>query len=303
MKKIIIAGGSGLIGQRLATLLLENGFDVGILTRSPKTNSPFRQILWNPEKDEVDSQVLMYDYLVNLAGVGIADKPWTRKRKKEIIESRVNGINLICQKILNSKKSMKAVVSASAIGFYGNSEKLVTEDTKPQSNDFLVDVCNQWESTAKNFEKITSNLYIIRIGTVLSQSGGALSKMALTVKYGLGNYLGNGKQWMSWIHIDDICGQIIHLLGLEDNGGVYNGVSPEPVQNKEFTKALINTINKKSILLPAPKFLIRAILGEMATLILNSNKVSSKKIEEVGYNFKFDTLEKALTDIYPKKRP
>lgn len=298
MKKVLIAGGSGLIGSRLTSMMQGLGYEIGILTRSKKADESIKWHQWNPQNGDIDSSVLEYDYVINLAGAGIADKKWSDVRKKEILDSRLKSTALLVDTFKQSEHKLKGVVSASAIGFYGDAGELVlTEDTPSQTDEFVVEVCKAWEDVAKEFASVSDRLSILRIGTVLAKDGGALPKMAMGIRLGMANYLGSGAQWMSWIHIEDICRQIVFLLE-DGRAGVFNGVSPEPVTNKTFTKLLRKEVNPISLLLPAPEFAVRMIVGELGDLVFNSNRVSANKIIGEGFQFKYPSLEMALADIY-----
>lgn len=297
-KKLLIAGGTGLIGKRLVEMLDPAQYEIGILSRSHRSDGNITYHQWDVEEGVIDDEVLQYDYLINLAGAGIADKPWTSKRKEIILKSRTDSTGLLKSKFEIENKKLKGIVNASAIGYYGDStDQILTEESDPNTDEFLVQVCKEWERAASELVSITDHLAIIRIGTVLTKNGGALPKMADPIKFGVANYLGSGKQWMSWIHIDDISKAILFLLENEMSG-IFNGSSPNPVQNKVFTKILRKHVNRFSILLPAPEKIVRIAFGELANLVFNSNRVSSKKIENAGFQFEYPDLHSALTNIF-----
>ena len=298
MKKVLIAGGSGLIGQKLTKILLSKGYQVGILSRKKRQSDDVKYHQWDLNNQSIDDAVLDYDYVVNLTGAGIADKNWTQKRKNIIIESRVKSAQLLL-KAFSKKKKVKAVINASAIGYYGDSGEVLVDESSPiQTDEFLSQVCKLWEKAAYTLSDFTERLVIVRIGTVLSDRGGALDKIVPPIKLGMANYLGSGKQWMSWIHLDDIARMIVHFIEEERIEGVYNGVSPNPERNIDFTKTIKSVINRFAIVLPAPSIGIKAVFGEMSRLVLNSNKVSSQKVQNTGFHFQFGDLEKALTDLF-----
>ncbi len=301
MKKVLIAGGSGLIGKNITSLLLSYGYQVGILSRVKKEATNVTYHLWNLETQDIDLSVLSYDFIVNLTGAGIADKNWTDKRKKEIIQSRVKSVQLLKNTFKKGKK-IQAIINASAIGYYGNSgNAILTEDHGVQNKEFLSEVCEIWEAAALSLQAITERLVILRIGIVLSSEGGALSKMVPPIRLGLANYLGSGKQWMSWVHIDDISKMILHFIKNNETSGIYNGVSPSPERNIDFTKQLKSVVNRFALVLPAPSLGIKTVLGEMARLVLNSNRISADKIISSGFVFKFPDLKSALEDLYKKR--
>ena len=298
MKKVLIAGGSGLIGKTLSKMLLDKDYEVGVLSRSSKSFIDIKHHVWNLESMTVDQDVLQYQYLVNLTGAGIADKRWSDKRKKEIIDSRVKSTKLLYD-TFKDRHSLKAVINASAIGYYGDSgDTLLTEESGIQNKEFLSEVCDIWERAADPLKEIAKRLVILRIGTVLSSKGGALEKMVPPIKMGVASFLGNGQQWMSWIHIEDICRMIIYLLENENTQGVYNGVSPNPEKNIDFTKILKRVVNRFALEVPAPKFGIKIAFGELSRLVLNSNRVSAQKILDAGFQFDYPKLDEALQDLF-----
>ena len=299
MKTIIISGGSGTIGKYLSPQLKAQGWTVRILSRNEekcRNNPDF--IHWNPKKGIIDPEYLEADVVVNLAGAGIADGRWTNKRKNEILSSRIDSTRLLIEAAGKKSRKLEAFISASAIGYYGDGgNRLLTEESGVITNEFLSEVCMAWEEEAAKASDVSEQVSIIRIGTVLSPEGGALEKMDVTIPYGVANYLGSGKQFMSWIHISDVCGIIMHLIK-NQKSGIYNAVAPEVHTNKSFTEVLKNAINRFAVLLPAPALGIKLMFGEMARVVLNSSKVSAEKIIESGYEFIFPDLETALKDLY-----
>jgi len=209
----------------------------------------------------------------------------------------VDSSKFLIRTIQEENFPIQSYISASAIGYYGDGgNQLLHEDGEVVTKEFLSDVCVAWEQAASEAQELVDNLSIIRIGTVLSPERGALEKMSQTIPYGVANYLGSGRQWMSWIHLDDICK--IFLFALEHElSGIYNGVAPEVLTNKEFTNQLRKAVNPKSALLPAPALGIKMVFGEMARVVLNSSKVSSRKIENAGFKFTYPTLEMALSNL------
>lgn len=299
MKTIVVAGGTGMVGSQLIPMLEKEGWQVKILTRNKqKSKNGAKYILWDLESGFIGEGYSEADVVINLAGEGIADGKWSEERKKSIINSRIKSTQLLISAAEKNSKKLQAYISASAIGYYGDGgDKLLKEDTGVVTEEFLSDVCVLWEEEAKKAQAICPQVSIVRIGTVLSSEGGALEKMDATIPFGVANYLGSGNQYMSWIHIDDLCGIIIHLIK-EQLAGTFNAVAPTTYRNKEFTRILKNTINKHAVLLPAPAFGIKMIFGEMARVVLNSSKVSAEKLISSGYQFVFPELEKALHDIY-----
>ena len=301
MKKVLIAGGSGLVGSRLCEILLDSNFEVAILSRSEKSKENIQVIRWDTQSGEIHGDISSYDFIVNLAGSGIADKSWSEKRKKNILESRLNSIDALFKSLKSQNLKPSVIINASAIGYYGDSgDTILTEDTPTQTEEFLSDVCKLWEKSASTLEEVTERLVVLRIGTVLSSKGGALEKIVPPIKLGMANYLGDGSQWVSWIHIDDICRMILHLLENDKAAGIYNGVSPNPMTNKEFTKVIKRVINRFALFMPAPSLAIKTVFGELSRLVLNSNRVSADKIVNSGFTFEYPNLEKAIRQLYRK---
>lgn len=238
------------------------------------------------------------DTIIHLAGAGIADKRWTNKRKREILESRTKSTALLFQTLASAPHQVKTVISASAIGYYGGTLSSEWFDESSEGgHDFLAEVVKQWESEAAKITELGIRLVRIRIGVVLSREGGALREMVKPIQWGVGAALGSGRQWMSWIHGDDLCRIFAFCMENERLSGVFNAVSPSPVTNVELTKAIARVL-KKRILLPAvPAVLLRLALGEMANLVILGNRVSSEKIRKAGYSFKHDELNMALHDL------
>lgn len=296
---VLITGGSGLIGRRLTELLLEKGYRVIHLGRSLRSTGSVKCYQWNISKGTIDDAALKEaDYIINLAGAGVADKAWTMNRKKEIMDSRIKSTEMIFEKLQSSAHTVKAFISASAIGIYGNTgAQLIAEDA-PLANTFLGVTCQLWEKAVDSISSLGVRTVKIRTGDVLSKEGGALPVFAFPVKLFLGSPLGNGEQYMSWIHLDDLCG--IYMKALEDNSmeGAYNAVAPHPVKNKDMIKALAGTLHRPMFMPAVPAFLLRMILGERAGLVLDSTKVSSKKIMDAGYLFKYPIIDEALASIY-----
>lgn len=293
MKKILITGGTGLIGRRLQEKLKEENFEVVVLTRNPKKENEFR---WNISEDYIDEAALdNTTHIIHLAGAGIADKRWTNERKKELINSRVKSANLLFKKIEELKIPLEGFISASGIGYYGavTSDKIFTETDKPE-NDFISKICVKWEATAHKFSTLDIPVSILRTGIVLSKNGGALKKMNTPLFL---SALGSGKQYMPWIHIEDLCD--LYLKTIQDNKftGILNAVAPEHQTNESFTKTLGKAINKSVLPMNAPSFVLKTALGELAYILLKGSRVSSKKIQSLGFNFKFSTLEKAFKNL------
>ncbi len=296
---ILITGGTGLLGNHLKKLFAEKNYHVNILSRNPgNTENVF---LWNVEDKFIDTEVFKEaETIIHLAGTSIAEKRWTAKRKKEIIESRTTSTELLYEKLKTTPHRVKTFISASAIGIYGDmNDKWANEDQLP-GTDFSANVCKQWEASVNRISELGIRVVILRIGIVLAKDGGALPQLALPVKLFVGSALGSGKQYVSWIHIDDLCNVFLKAMNDEKINGVYNAVAPDPVSNKAFTKALAKILHRPMWPVRVPSFILRMLLGEKAAIILTSQRVSSKKIISAGFNFQFKNLEDALENIYLK---
>jgi hypothetical protein len=297
MKKVIITGGTGLVGQRLTTLLKHKGFEVNILCRNPKRPNEFK---WNIDEHYIDERVFeQASAMIHLAGAGVADKRWTEERKKEIIESRTKSARLLYKYLSGSKYPVASFISASAVGFYGDRKsELLTEDSANGSG-FLAEVCKVWEEEAEKFSALNIAVSKVRIGIVLSKDGGALPKLDFPIKFGIGAYIGDGKQFVPWIHIDDLCNIFIHLL--ENNlHDTYNGCAPDIKTNKEMSETIAEVLHRPFIPFPAPGFILKTVMGEMASMLLMSNNCSSQKIINTGFVFQYPELKEALQNIYEK---
>lgn len=294
--KVLIAGGTGLVGSFLSNLLINSGFEIGILTRNVDKKSKYPLVYWNPMKGEIDEDKLNdYSIIINLAGAGIADKRWTSDRKKLIIESRVEGNALLNMTFKKLNWRPNLYVSASAIGFYGDRGAEILDEDSSNGKGFLAETTKIWEEAIALVE--ARRKVVFRIGIVLSNQGGALPQMVLPTKFGMGNYFGDGSQFTSWIHIEDLCQQILFAITNENINGIYNSVAPNPISQKEWIQSILKVYDKTRLLLPVPSFAIKLALGEMAAVVLEGAKVSSQKIENMGYKFLYPTIKEALEDI------
>jgi uncharacterized protein (TIGR01777 family) len=291
MAKIIITGGTGLVGKRLSKLLIDKHHDVVILSRTPKHKNEFK---WDISANYIDEKALLNtDYIIHLAGAGIADKRWTEERKQIIIDSRVQSANLLFNKVTALNINLKGFISASGIGYYGAiTSDNIFEETDQAGNDFLADVCQKWENAAHQFSSKNIPVTILRTGIVLSNKGGALDKMKTPII----SPLGSGQQFLPWIHIDDLCE--MYVKAIENNlVGIFNAVAPEHQTSKSFSKALAKSIKRPFLPIGVPSFLLKLILGKMAIILLEGSRVSTKKIEKNGYSFRFKTLKEALHNL------
>jgi uncharacterized protein len=297
IKTVLIAGASGLVGSRLTQLLHEKGYKTIALSRIEDLSKGIYG--WNPEAGNInDEAVKQADFVINLAGSGIADGRWTAARKKSIIDSRVKGAAVLKEAFLRTGKSPECYLSASAIGFYGNSgEREMKETDAPVDNTFKVETSVLWEKAAQEIADLGIRTFILRIGIVLSTEGGALKEIIKPLKFGLGAYFSDGKAWYPWIHIDDVCSMFIWAMENPSVSGIYNGVAPNNVRNVDLVKQTSKAMKQWAIFMPAPAFALRLVFGEMADVILDSTKVSAEKMQKEGFKWAFPILEEALKDL------
>ncbi|MFZ9980768.1 MAG: TIGR01777 family oxidoreductase [Cyclobacteriaceae bacterium] len=295
---ILITGGSGFIGRRLTAILKSRGHQVSWLVRNPAV-APEKAYRWSVKDHYVDPEALREaEVLIHLAGENVAEKRWTKSRKKEILESRTEGTRLLVNHLSKYPNKIKTVVCASASGYYGNGgpDDLFTEHSRP-GNDFLAEVTKKWEDEAVGFESAGIRLVTLRIGVVLSLDGGALPKLILPVKMFAGAPLGTGKQYMSWIHIDDLCNMFIKAAEDQTMTGIYNAVAPQPVDNKTMTRLIARRLHRPLFFPAVPASVLHLVLGEMAIIVTGGAKLSSEKIEQKGFHFDFPDPESALKNI------
>lgn len=299
MPTVLLAGGSGLIGTRLTELLHLRAYTVRLLTRNPK--GP-QQFAWDPARGTVDDAAFPeVDYVINLAGEGIADQRWTDDRKRAIIESRVKSARLLRDSFQRLHIQPKAYLSASAIGYYGNTgERRLREIDPPVEDSFMVQCCQAWEQAADEVAALGIRTVKFRIGVVLAKEGGALLEFIKPLRFGVGTYFGDGRAWYSWIHRNDLCRAFIWAMENEAIEGVYNAVAPQPERNKALIQAAARAMNKNAMLVPVPAFTLRLALGEMSSVVLNSNLISAEKIQAAGFVFEYPEVSAALQHILGK---
>jgi uncharacterized protein len=296
MKKILITGGSGLVGKKITDLLERKGYEVAWLSRSPEKYKQ-KSFAWDVDKQSIDSEALLWaDGIIHLAGEGVADKRWTAARKQAILQSRTQSTLLLKNAIEKSDKKPEVFLSASAVGYYGfnTGENLMDENGKP-GNDFLAQVVAAWESEVENIANYGIRTVMLRIGIVLDNKGGALVEM---LKPPVAAPLGDGQQWMSWIAIDDLARMFLFAIENKKMNGIYNAVGPNPARNNELTKVAAKKVGKMFVPIGVPGLALKIFLGEMAQMVLGGNKVSSKKIQKAGFEFRYSVLKEALEKIY-----
>ena len=301
-RKVLITGGTGLVGNRLAELLIDSGYEVALLSREPAKSSHYHSFRWDPRAGTIDEAAVPYaDYIVNLAGASVSDGKWTDERKHDIMTSRLGGLALLGRELAKKGHHVQALISASAIGIYGDAgDRLVTEETPAAmpTHDFLADVAHQWELAVGPVAALGIRTVIPRIGIVLSTKGGALPQIARPVKLGAGAALGSGKQYMSWIHLDDLCRLLMAMLEDPDWHGTYNAVAPNPATNQQFTETLAQVLHRRLLLPKVPAFGLKLAMGEMSEIVLASQNVSARKVLAQGFSFEYPELRGALEALY-----
>jgi len=308
MATILITGGTGTIGKSLSKFLVSKQHQVIILTRTPRTGSAgISYAAWDPANKTIDIDALQKaDHIINLAGAGVADKRWSKKRKQEIVDSRVQSGELLVKALQENTNKVKAVISVSGIGWYGEDKTRKASATyfkegDPADEGFLGATCVKWENSIKPVTALNKRLVIFRPGVVLSNDGGALVEFKKPVRAGLATILGSGDQVVSWIHIEDMCRLFLYAIENENIQGTYNVVGPQPVTNKNLMITLAQKVKGRFYIpIYVPSFVLKLALGELSVEILKSTKVSCEKIINSGFQFLYPSLEVALDDLVKK---
>ena len=301
MANVLVTGGTGFIGSRVCSALHQQGDTVHVLSRNPeraqtKVESARAYYRWNPETEKLPSEATNgIASVVHLAGETIAGK-WNDEKKRQIRDSRILSTRNLVESLAAADTKPNALVCASAIGYYGDSGDEHFTEVSPPGNDFLAKICQEWEAEAQKATDLGIRVVTVRIGLVLGLGGGLLAQVLPPFKFGVGGILGNGRQWMSWIHVDDVIGIILHALENNEIRGPLNATAPTPVRNTEFTKTL-GTVLRRPTLFPVPTFGLKLMMGEFADFIVMSQKVLPEKTEVSGYEFRHRTLESALRDL------
>ena len=297
MQTVVIGGGTGFIGMHLSRSLQRAGYAVRHLSRTPDPDAPFPAFHWDITSRTIDPAALRDgDYVINLAGAGIADERWTDARKQTIIRSRTESTRLLARAIADLPTPPRLYLSASAIGYYGDRGDEWLTESDPPGTGFLSESCLAWEESVGAVSELGVPTFINRTGIVLHPEEGALQKMLLPLKLWTSPYFGNGQQFYSWIHIDDLVG--IYTFALEQElTGVFNGCAPHPVRNKFFAEALGPALGKKTISVPAPEAALEVALGEMRHTVTDSARCSAEKILGAGYRFAYPELSQALQQL------
>jgi uncharacterized protein len=301
INRILITGGTGLIGSKLTEALLGAGKEVWILSRRPaeaKAPEGAKLVDWDGRTTERWLYLVdQVDALVHFAGTSLGGGPWTEARRQEILESRILGGQALAGAVRASSARPKLLVQASAIGYYGTSEQATFTETDPPGDDWLAAVCLAWEKATQDVEDLGVRRVIVRTGLVLDRRQGVLPQMALPVRLGFGGPIGSGRQWLSWIHVEDEIQAILRLMEDDTARGAYNLTAPTPQTNAEFMRALAQALHRP-YWLPAPAFAIQLALGKMSKLVLEGQKVLPNRLQEIGFTFRYPELGAALEEIY-----
>lgn len=298
MAYYIISGGTGLIGSNIAKMLKNQGNKVGFLSRKSGVEGDFKKYKWDIKKQEIDTSWLKEtDVLIHLAGAGVADKRWTDSYKKEIRDSRIQSTQLLYETLKNNDHTIKTVVAGSAIGIYGNEVLTPANENTSAGTDFLAKVCAEWEDEIQKIATLGIRVVIIRTGIVLASEGGFIPKVAKPINLFAGAALGSGKQLISWIHIDDLCHIFIKAAEDITMQGAYNAVAPHPVSNQLITQKMATLLHKPLLLPNVPSFALNILFGEMADTLIANQNISSRKIEQAGFQFQFADIDSALANV------
>lgn len=300
MSNILIAGGTGFIGKTLIPYLQRNNHKISVLTRvTLPINDNISYYKWNIEKDFIDKNAFEnIDTIINLTGVNIGEKRWTKHRKAEILNSRINSIDLLYKYVSENNITIKTFISSSAIGYYGNiTSKNIFEENDKSGKDFLAEVCTKWEETAKMFEKQGTRVVILRQGVVLGKDGGMYKKLAPLAKLRINTAVGDGKQYLPWIDIRDLIRMYNFVLNNNEIKGIFNAVASQHITLNDFSKKLLESFKRKSYLPNVPTFIIKLFMGELSSMILNGSRISNDKIKKYNFTFDYDSINQSLNII------
>jgi uncharacterized protein len=298
--KILITGATGLIGRAISRRLADEGHQIVVLSRHPESAEVVagaKAYNWEPELGPPERRVWEgVDAVIHLAGESVAASRWTDEQRRRIRDSRVIGTRRLIEGMKEASDRPKILVSGSAVGFYGNRGDEQLDEWSEPGRGFLPEVCQQWEREALRGQELGLRVTTVRTGVVLSTNGGALEKMLMPFRLGLGGRMGNGRQWFPWIHLEDIAGIFCHALSLAELSGPINGVAPGIVMNEEFTRELAAVLHRP-VFLAIPDFVLKVAMGEMAQLVLDSQRVTPRVALETGYKFRFQILGLALRSL------
>lgn len=298
-EKILIAGATGFVGKQLVNYLLEKGYFIHALSRSKKVSHHANLVYfdWNIANGFIDEKAFEnVTTIINLTGANIGEKRWTIKRKNEILDSRIKSIHLLYNYVREHNLKINTFISSSAVGYYGavTTDKIFTEKS-PNGTDFLAEVCQKWEDAALQFNQLGTRTIILRKGVIIGKDGGMYQKLAPLAKRSINIALGNGKQFLPWIDIRDLVRLYEFILTKNEISGSYNTVASEHITMNDFSKEMLQSFGKKSVIPNVPKFIIQFLFGEMSVMLLEGSKVSNQKLKDTKFVFEFDTIKKALS--------
>ncbi|MFZ1704648.1 MAG: TIGR01777 family oxidoreductase [Saprospiraceae bacterium] len=300
-KTIVIAGGTGLVGQFISASLSKEDFQIVILTRKPTLlKNGLQYIQWDPLSLYIDPILQHADMIINLAGEGIADNRWTSSRKRALIESRLQSVATIKKWLEHSNIRPELYIGASAVGYYGDRNEEKLDEFSTPGDDFLAKTCIQWEEASTALEPLVERLAIVRIGVVLSMKGGALPKMFLSKSLGILSYFGKGRQFMPWIHIKDLFNILLFVIQNPEVKGVYNAVAPQEITNRQSIQSIAKLFPHVWLILSAPSIVLKLVLGEMSTVVLSGQRVIPQRLKDEGFTFHFTDIKEAIQDLMEK---
>lgn len=301
MKHILITGATGMVGKKLILALHEKGHTIHVLSRKSSTIKHARVYLWNVEKQEIDPDCIKdVDTIIHLAGENISEKKWTRERKQKIIDSRVKSALLLQKLIKETGSPVKSFISASAVGYYGDCGDEILTESSANGYGFLAECCKLWEEAVDKGKSLGLRIVKLRVGVVLGSGDGALAALDKPIRYFAGAPLGSGKQWIPWVHIDDIVSMFVNAAEHPQLNGAYNACAPFPVSNETLTRMVAKMLHRPVWPIHVPEKVLEMILGKMSLIVLTSTNTSAQKLLDEGFIFKFTHLEDALADIYKR---
>lgn len=302
-KHILLTGATGLIGKKLINALYENGHSISVLLRKPKKITNAKVYLWDVYKQHIDPACIKgVDIIIHLAGENIAEKKWTRERKQKIIDSRVLSTQLLHKIVKDTNTPVRTFISASAVGYYGDCGDEILTENSPNGYGFLAECCRLWEEAANKGKSLGMRIVKYRMGFILARKEGALAAMDRPIRFFAGAPLGSGKQWIPWVHIDDIVSMFITAVDDPLMSGAYNACAPFPITNETLTRAVAKALHRPVWPVYVPEKILEMILGKMSDVVLTSNNTSAQKLLDEGFKFKYTHLEDALEDIYKNEK-
>ncbi len=301
MKKVLIVGGNGFVGRALQDFFKSKSIDFNVLSRN-NFSARANYFQWIPDDNYIDLNSFVDVFcIINLSGENISEKPWSINRKKELYDSRILTNQLLFDSIQKLSIKPELIICASAIGYYESKESdSCFDETSESGSPYLSKLCVEWEASSKRFSSLGIRTIVLRFGIILAKSGGAFPKLLFPYKFHIGPILSDGRQFMPYIHMDDLCNMILHCIEVKNMSGIYNAVNGDHITNEAFCRILASKLNKFILIFKVPKFIIKLLFGEMSIVLIEGNKVSSKKIQSTGFLFNFQDLYKTFDNILKK---